>query len=228
MTHDTHGPFDAFGTLIGRGDTVAPIGDPTRPGVVVDLDVDGLLTVKRDGAVCPARAHLVRVLTIRDARGEPLIPGDVVQGVDDVGEDRPARTVDQVLYGVDLVVLAADQAHGRPTTTLPALLVRVGAALGEGDEVVDVLTGALLVVLGEGELRGTVLVEPVFGGGRRDVDRGRLRRTVGIAGGVDVAGDGRFAVAALGDEPDAVAAVERLLGLGRGLNVIPLPRAAGR
>jgi hypothetical protein len=227
MTEDTR-PVDAFGVPIERGAAVAPLGDPTRPGVVVSADEDGLLMVRNGPAVAPTRAHQVRVVTMRDARGVVLAPGDIVQGVDDAGEDRPTRIVDRVLYGPGLVVLAADNVHGPQTSTLPALLVRVGAALREGDEVVDRLSGALLVVLGPGRRPGTVLAEPVFGGARRDVERAELRRTVGVEDGVEVAPDGRWAVPAVGDDPGAVGAVERLLGLKGGGNVVPFPRAAGR
>lgn len=217
---------DAFGTPVGTGDVVAPIGDPTRPVLVTGLTPGGLLRVRHAGDDYQLRAHLVRVVTVRDAVGAPLAPGDIVRPlhqVVDETDDAATRVVDAVLYGVGLLTLA-DPDGDRPLATLPALWVRVGTAVDVGDEVVD-QGGTLYVV--RAAYPDLLDVETVYSAVRAQLRRAAVRRVVPLTHGVLTAGDGRWVVPALGDDPALIADIDRIItGRSPFDNVVPLPRAA--
>jgi uncharacterized Zn ribbon protein len=226
MTQEHEQAVDAFGTPIERGDTVIALGDPKVPARVTELGGTRHLTVRlAAGGTARWRTSTVRNVTIRDAAGTRLAPGDVVQPITPAGA--AARLVESVIYGAHLITLAADEAHPEVDATLPALVRRIGCSLGAGDQVVDEQSGALYVVFGRGREPGFVSVEPVYGGARRDVARARLRRVLESEHGVHEAGDGRFVVPALGDDLAALDTVRRIVAGGEPVGgLVPLPRAS--
>lgn len=223
---DGPGAVDAFGTRIEAGDHVVPIGDPTRPVLVVDADPAGGLVVRRSGREYPLRPRHVRVVTIRDVAGERLAAGDIVRGVG-AADDAPTYVVRSVQHAAHLVVLDGLDAGDPPIVALPATLVRVGAVVLECDTVVDP-AGVVLAVLACGP--DDVLVAPVAGGPAVTVPRQTLRRVDDERGaGARVEGDGSFTVPALDDDPAMVDVLRLLAGEDvPGLaSVLPLQRRVG-
>lgn len=227
MTHTDHDQLaDAFGTPVGPGDHVTALGRPLEPALVLETDpAGGRLSVRAAGDRFGLYARGTRVVTVRDARGARLGDGDTVRGIDQPDDpDGPTWVIGQVHYAVGLVSLAGPDR--RTTVTLPALLVRVGAAVSAGDQVVDD-SGLLCVVLraaGPDE----VLVEPLMAGGpptRRR--RTELRRAVEARPGLQLGDDGTWGVPALDGDALAAADVDAILAGTWAPNIVPFPRAAG-
>lgn len=225
MTSLTHPPdptdpvVDAYGTAVGRGDMVVPIGDPLGPAWLVEqVRAGGELLLRHGTDAVPSRATRVRVVTIRDGAGVRIGPGDLVRSTL-YGADSPTYVVRGVLHSAHVVTV--DVGGEAPIVVIPALLARVDAAIGEGDQVVDV-AGTRLVVLAV--YNRVADVEALYDGARSTVPVCGLRRVHDGAPGPVIAA-GVFSGPPAGDDEQALLDVQRLLAAAP--HVAPYQRPAG-
>ncbi len=214
---------DAAGTAIEPGDHVVRIGDPARAMLVTAVDPAGTVYVHAGREeIYELRARLLRVVTIRDAAGTRLGAGDIVRAVGPA--DGPTYVIGRIDHAAHLVRLAGEFAGRREQAAIPALLVRVGSAVMEGDTVVD-QHGVLGVVMVAGPDR--VQVAPVDGGPRLVVDRAELRRVDDEpVPAVQVDTDGSFRVPVLDGDGGLDAEVQALVRGDHLATVLPFQRAA--